>query len=72
MDPKYLLTQLFNKTAACRKAQKEYYACREDFKHPIKRGYLQEAQRREQDLDKALVTIRTAMPELATQLPVAD
>lgn len=69
MDPKYLLTQLFNKVAACRKAQKAYYAYKADFKDPMKRDYLQEAQRREQDVDRLMVTIRTALPELATQLP---
>lgn len=67
MDPKYLLQQLFNKSAALRKAQKDYYGHRAPKEDPLKRGYLQEAQRREQDLDKLLVQIRAAMPELATQ-----
>jgi hypothetical protein len=67
MDPKYLLQQLFNKVAALRKAQKDYYAHRAPKEDPLKRGYLQEAQRREQDVDKLLVQIRTALPELSIE-----
>ncbi len=65
MDEKYLLTQLFKKTAAMRKAQKEYYAYKAPFDDPMKRSYLQEAQRREQDVDKLLVTLVAAVPDLA-------
>jgi hypothetical protein len=68
MDPKYLLTQLFSKAAALRKAQKDYYSYHGDLKtDPLKRAYLQESQRREQDLDKLLIQIRTVMPELAVE-----
>lgn len=61
----YLLTKLFEKVVESRKAQKAYYAYKAKFDDPIKRGYLQEAQRREQDLDRLVVTICTAKPELA-------
>jgi hypothetical protein len=55
MDAKYLLQQLFDKTAAMRKAQKDYYGYRGDPKtDPMKKSYLQEAQRREQDVDQLL------------------
>lgn len=64
MDPKYLLQQLFEKVALMRKAQKEYYGCREKFDHPLKRAHLQEAQRREQDLDRLMVQLKVAMPSL--------
>lgn len=61
----YLLTKLFEKVAEMRKAQKTYYAYKAKFDDPIKRGHLQEAQRREQDLDRLMVTVCTAKPELA-------
>lgn len=65
MDAKYLLTQLFTKTVALRKAQRDYYAYKGDPKtDPIKKAYLQEAQRREQDVDKLIVQLPVAMPEL--------
>jgi len=68
MNEKYLLEQLFQKSAACRKAQQEYYGYKGDLKtDALKKSYLQESRRREQDLDRLLVTIRSLMPELATE-----
>lgn len=65
MTDNYLLTELFKRTAAMRKAQKDYYAYKGDPRtDPLKKGYLQEAQRREQDVDRLMVTIITARPEL--------
>jgi hypothetical protein len=65
MDAKYLLTQLFTKTVAMRKAQRDYYAYKGDMRtDPIKKAYLQESQRREQDVDKLIVQLPIAMPEL--------
>jgi hypothetical protein len=64
MTDNYLLTELFKKTTAMRKAQKEYYAFKKPFDDPMKKSYLQEAQRREQDVDRLIVTIVTARPEL--------
>jgi len=67
MSPEYLLTNLFEKVVECRKAQKTYYAYKAPYDDPIKRGHLQEAQRREQDLDRLMVGICTARPDLAAK-----
>lgn len=73
MDPKYLLTQLYKKAAAMRKAQTEYYNHKGDPKtDPLKKSYLQEARRREQDLDMLMVKIPQLAPEIATDLQKAD
>lgn len=67
MNDRYLLSELFKKAAAARKAQREYYAFRGDPKtDPLKKSYLQEAQRREQDLGRLLVKLREIVPELST------
>ena len=72
MDPKYLLKELFRKVALMRKAQKAYYDYKADPKtDPIKKAYLQDAQRREQDVDRLMVKIPAAAPELATELLAA-
>lgn len=67
MTDRYLLEQLFKKAAAARKAQRDYYAYKGRPDDPIKRSYLQEAQRREVDLDRLLVAIREQLPNLAIQ-----
>ena len=65
MDAKYLLEQLFRKTVAMRKAQRDYYNYKGDPKtDPLKKSYLQEAQRREEDIDKLIVKLPIVMPEL--------
>lgn len=64
MDPKYLLLQLFEKVAHFRKAEKAYYECREVYNHPLKLAHQQEVQRRRQDLDKLMIKLPIAMPEL--------
>lgn len=69
MDPKYLLKELYKRVALTRKAQKAYYDYKADPKtDPIKKAYLVEAQRREQDLDRLMVKIPAAAPELAAEL----
>lgn len=65
MDYRFFLIQLFMKVAAMRKAQKDYYAYKGDPKtDPLKQAYLQEAQRREQDLDALMVKLPQLVPEL--------
>jgi hypothetical protein len=71
MNDKYLLQQLFQKSAACRKAQKGYYACKEDLKtSALKQAYYADAKHKEQDLDKILINILTVIPDMAS-LPVS-
>lgn len=63
MNTDYLLTQLVTAGRAMRKAQKEYYARPGPVKaDPIKKGLLQEAQRREQDFDKLLLQVEKIFP----------
>lgn len=71
MTDAYLLEQLLDKGAKMRKAQTDYYAYRKPLEDPLKRSYLQEAQRREQDFDRLVVTITTARPDLAEKLTAA-
>ncbi|HEY4208004.1 MAG TPA: hypothetical protein VGM31_14370 [Puia sp.] len=60
MDSNYLLTRVVDAGKALRKAQKDYYACRKPREDRLKQGYLDEAQRREQDFDKLLVLVEKA------------
>lgn len=64
MDSMYVLRQLYDTAQKVRKAQKEYYACREPFDSPMKKQYLAEARRREQDLDKLLDQLPKVIPKL--------
>lgn len=66
MTDLYLLKELFKKVAAVRKAQRQYYAHRAPKEDPLKRAYLQEAQRREQDLDALMVKLPTIQPEVCS------
>lgn len=63
MNDDYLLERLVRTARASRKAQKEYYRCpgnpRED---PVKKSYLAESKRREQDLDSLLAQIEKIRP----------
>jgi len=66
MNDTYLLRELFKKVALLRKAQKAYYSYRGDPKvDPIKKAHLQEAQRREEDLDRLMILIEKERPDLA-------
>lgn len=64
MNDRYLLNNLAKAVVECRKAQKAYYAYRKPFDDPMKKAYLQEAQRREQDLDKLMVELQTHDPTI--------
>jgi len=68
MTDAYLLEQLLEKGAKMRKAQTDYYAYRKPLEDPLKKSYLQEARRREQDFDRLIVTITTARPDIAQKL----
>lgn len=65
MNEKYLLEQLLIAGDLMRKAQTDYWAYKADPRtDPIKKAYLQESKRREQDYDKMRGEIRRAIPEL--------
>lgn len=65
MDPKYLLQQLFSKTASMRKAQKDYYAYKGDLKTDrMKKALYEDARSKEQDVDNIMAQIRKLMPEV--------
>jgi len=67
MSPEYLLTNLFERVVESRKAQKAYYAHKAPFDDPIKKAHLQEAQRREQDVDRLVIMICAVRPDLAAK-----
>jgi hypothetical protein len=57
MNDRYLLEELLKKVLLTRKAQRAYYGYRARLDDPMKRSYLQESQRREVDLDRAISEI---------------
>jgi hypothetical protein len=65
MNDRYLLEELFKKSVAVRKGQRDYYSYKGRLDDPMKRSYLQESQRREVDLDRLLATMVKADPKLA-------
>lgn len=63
MNDSYLKKQLQIKGNALRKAQKEYYGYHADPKtDPIKKAYLAEARRREDEFDRLLAQINKMDP----------